>query len=119
MKKLNLQPTVSQAAEYIFNMDTGQLGNMTAAHLEEKFNTENTDLDNLFQDEMGLTLKDFLVSEKMYRAAKLLKPKKRNPPIPEKVALRLGYDNLIDFSNDFMNKFGTTPEEFCKTAGKR
>lgn len=62
----------------------------------------------MFKKEMGVSLKEFIITEKMKLAKSLLKSTKL--PIST-IALRVGYRNFSHFSQSYKKVMGLTPEE--------
>lgn len=62
----------------------------------------------MFKKEMGVSLKEFIINEKMKLAKSLLKSTKL--PIST-IALRVGYRNFSHFSQSYKRVMGLTPEE--------
>ena len=75
-------------------------------HLNEDY------LGRLFRKKMGVSLKDFILREKMAFAAELLE--KTSMPVSE-VALCVGFRNFAHFSTVFKKLQGMTPSRFRET----
>ena len=65
-------------------------------------------MSRMFKKEMGVPLKEFIITEKIKLAKNLLK----NTKLPiSTVALRVGYKNFSHFSKSYKKVMGLTPEE--------
>ncbi|MEX2103825.1 MAG: AraC family transcriptional regulator, partial [Bacilli bacterium] len=63
----------------------------------------------IFKNQMGVTLKDYIVQTRMKKACELL----RSPAYKVNVvAHAVGYENVSYFCSVFKNYYGTTPGEF-------
>lgn len=63
----------------------------------------------LFRKETGLSFKDFVLKEKMKRAAQLLSNSKLPIGI---IASKIGFDNFSHFSQTFKHYYGSPPQEY-------
>ncbi len=70
-------------------------------------------LSRMFKKEMGVSLKEYIISVKMKVAKKLLEQTKL--PIST-IALRIGYGNFSHFSQTYKRVMGVTPEEGRKNS---
>ena len=66
-------------------------------------------LSKLFRKEMGLSLKDYILTEKMKQAASLLTDS--NLPIGL-IASKVGFDNFSHFSRTFQNYYKMPPKDY-------
>lgn len=88
-----------------------------AAHLESELRREelaelvhlNPDyLTRRFKKEMGMSLREYVIEQKMQEARALL----RTTGLPISfVAAKVGYSNFSHFSNSYKKQFGVTPQE--------
>ena len=65
-------------------------------------------MSRMFKKEMGVSLKEFIITEKMKLAKSLIKSTKL--PIST-IAMRVGYRNFSHFSQTYKRVMGMTPEE--------
>lgn len=82
---------------------------ITAAVLCEHFSVSNYQLRNCFLNVYGMTVAEYCRSQRMQRAAKLLK--ETDLPILE-IACRVGYDNSSKFSKVFSEVIGVLPSRY-------
>ncbi len=97
---------VEQAVSFIRDHLQSKLSRQDVAdqvHLNPEY------LSKLFRRETGLSLKDFILTEKMKKAATLLADS--NLPI-SLVASKVGFDNLSHFSRTFQNYYQTSPKDY-------
>lgn len=66
-------------------------------------------MSRIFKKMEGITITDFIIEERMFLAAELLKADKL--PI-SRIAYECGYDNYSYFTKIFRKKFNVTPREF-------
>lgn len=65
-------------------------------------------VNRLFKKETGMSVKSYIIQQKMLEARDLLK----NTSLPiSHIAVRLGYSNFSHFSSSYKKKFGITPLE--------
>ena len=74
-------------------------------HLNEEY------FSRLFRQQTGLTFKDYVLTEKMNAAKKLLRNSKLSISI---IASKVGYDNFSHFSKMFKKLTNQTPQEYRK-----
>lgn len=94
-----------------------EICNYIAAHLESELRREelaelvhlNPDyLTRRFKKEMGMSLREYVIEQKMQEARALL----RTTGLPISfVAAKVGYSNFSHFSNSYKKQFGVTPQE--------
>ena len=71
-------------------------------------------LSKLFKREEGIGIGDYIVDERMFLAAQLLKAGRANV---SRIAYECGYDNYSYFTKVFKKKYGMTPREYMQKAG--
>lgn len=102
-------PLVMAAAEYIQQHGNDKISVQTLCRL---LNTNPSTLNFRFRKELSLSTGQFILEEKMERAAELL----TNTTFSiSQVASRCGYENLYYFSNAFKKYFSLSPTVYRKT----
>lgn len=71
--------------------------------------TNRTSLNRSFQHAFGYTIFEWLVEQRLLRAAKLLRSTDR---LIVDIALSVGYESHAGFSNAFKNRFGLSPSQY-------
>ena len=84
---------------------------ITISQLADKFNASPTHIKKIFRNVYGLPIYAYIRSQKMLRAAQLLRD--TNLKIID-IAGEVGYDNGSKFSKAFSDVMGTTPSIFRK-----
>jgi two-component system response regulator YesN len=69
-------------------------------------------LSRLFRKETGMSLSDYILQERMRKAAELLTATDESV---SSIAIRLGYDNFSYFAKMFKKVYRMTPQEYRKT----
>lgn len=101
----------------------GQVKSYITAHLKEDLRMEQMArqfcisadyLSKLFKREEGIGIGDYIVDERMFLAAQLLKVGRANV---SRIAYECGYDNYSYFTKVFKKKYGMTPREYMQKAG--
>lgn len=99
---------VELAKQYIaksLNKNISRKSVAEQVHLNEEY------FSRLFRQQTGLTFKDYVLTEKMNAAKKLLRDSKLSISI---VASKVGYDNFSHFSKMFKKLTNQTPQEYRK-----
>lgn len=89
--------------------------NITRADVAEEVHLNEEYFSRLFSRQTGFTFKDYLLSEKMKAARKLLITSALPVSI---VASKVGYDNFSHFSQIFKKYTGVSPQEYRKDNNK-
>lgn len=76
--------------------------------LAEKFNLSPDYMTKIFKSETGITIKEYIIRQKMKMAQSLLRT--TNLPVSF-VAAKVGYPNFSHFSYTYKKAFGITPQE--------
>ena len=100
--------TIDQAIAYIkrnMNKNISRSDVAEYVHLNEEY------FSRLFKQETGATFKDYVLSEKMKEAKKLLTHSRLSISI---IASKIGYDNFSHFSKMFKKVTNQTPQEYRK-----
>ena len=84
---------------------------ITTAQLAEQFKTSPSQIKNSFYGVYGVSVHQYIRTQKMQEAAKLLRD--TNATVLE-IAGRFGYENGSKFANAFRNVFGVSPTEYRK-----
>lgn len=69
----------------------------------------------LFRKETGLSFKDYVLKEKMKRAANMLSSTSLSVGL---IASKVGFDNFSHFSQTFRKYYNLSPQEYRETSGK-
>lgn len=96
---------ISKVSDYISNHLESQLWREELAevvHLNPDYLTRR------FKKEMGISLREYVINQKMQEARALI----RSTGLPVSfVAAKVGYSNFSHFSNSYKRQFGVTPQE--------
>lgn len=104
---------INDVIDYIaWNMET----NIKVKDIAKHFGYNPKYLSNLFATEKGVSLKQFIIQNKINRAKFLLTD--TNDTIAE-ISGQLGYSDSYNFMKLFKNKTGMTPTEYRNTYDKR
>ena len=100
---------IPKVCDYIANHLESQLWREELAevvHLNPDYLTRR------FKKEMGLSLREYVINQKMQEARALI----RSTGLPVSfVAAKVGYSNFSHFSNSYKRQFGVTPQEDRQT----
>lgn len=108
----NITDPVEQIMLYIRNHIHQKLSRQEIAdrvHLNPEY------ISKLFHEKTGVSLKSFILQEKMKRAADLLADSKLPIGI---IASKVGFDNFSHFSQTFRGAFQMSPQEYRQQNGK-
>lgn len=101
----NEDSKIEQAKEYIFqNLDK----NIRREDIAAEIFINPSYLSRIFKKSEGISLKDFIVQEKMKMARSLLKNSKLSVSV---IAIKVGYSNFAYFSQVYRKTYGVTPTE--------
>lgn len=97
---------VRQAIEYI---NKTYMQGVTVSDISEHIGISRTHLNHVFQEDLNLSVQDFLIDYRMHRAAGLL----IHSSVPiKKISNQVGYRDSLVFSKAFKRKFGMSPKEY-------
>ena len=106
--KIDMSMLSTQIDEYITENLTG---NLTVSKLCRQFYTSKEKLYKLSKEEFNDTIKNYILTKRLDKAALLLKNTKS--PISE-IAYQAGFQDYNYFIRIFKNKFDTTPLQYRK-----
>ncbi len=107
------QSAVHQALEYVRK---NLKRNITRTEVAEHVHLNEEYFSRLFKKETGVGFKEYVQSEKMKEAQKLLANSKLSVEI---IASKVGYRNFSYFSSAFRKKTGIPPQEYRKSQNKQ
>lgn len=93
----------------ILEVDMGLSNSLTLAYFAENLNVNRSYLSNLFRQEIGVTLTEYVTSRRIRHAADLLLTSQN--PI-KKVAEQVGIADVHYFSRLFKREMGQTPSQY-------
>jgi AraC-like DNA-binding protein len=106
---VKLDDTTSQIKQYV---DTHYATITSVNEIAEHFFHSPNYLSNIFSKEAGITLKNYMITERIERAKKLL----ANPNMKiSTIAAEVGYKSTQHFSTVFSNQIGMTPTSYRNT----
>lgn len=99
---------------YVISCDLSTLGKLTVESLSRHFLIEKKNMCYQFKKDIEISLEEYLISLKIYRAANILgKSGKERDKVPiRQIANLLGFHDLSIFTRCFWDHMGTTPERF-------
>jgi AraC-like DNA-binding protein len=99
---------------YAIGCDLITLGRLTVDSLAGHFLVEKGYMSEKFKKDIEISLEEYLISLKIYRAALILgKSSKERDQVPiRQIAYILGFHDLSIFTRRFWDHIGTTPEKF-------
>ena len=97
---------VRQAIEYI---NSTYMQSVTVSDISEYIGISRTHLNHVFQEEINLSVQNFLIDYRMCRAAGLLI---HTSDSIKKISNQVGYRDSLVFSKAFKRKFGVSPKEY-------
>lgn len=101
---------VDQAVHYIHkNIGT----DLRRTDIAKEVNLNEDYLSRIFKKQMGVSLKEYILQEKMYLARNLLKNTKFSISV---ISERVGFDNFAHFSKSYKKLMGKTPAEERKVS---
>ncbi|MGE5342173.1 MAG: helix-turn-helix transcriptional regulator [Candidatus Omnitrophota bacterium] len=105
------EKTISdRVVEYVLTVPDHEFAELTAAVLAHSFCMDRTKLSRHFKRGVHMTLEDFLIREKMTRAAFLLKAQERITV--EEVSKKIGYSTADYFIRKFKSYYGIAPGKY-------
>lgn len=87
-----------------------------SAHIEEKLKRKYNYLSNLFSEVEGITIKQYVISQKTEKVKELLVYNELNL---SEIADKLGYSNVSHLSTQFKKVTGLTPSYFKSVKDKK
>lgn len=105
-------PYVSQAIDYINGM---YAQGITVADIADHVGISRSHLNHLFQEEVNMSVQNFLLDFRMDKAANLLV---NSDMSIKEISYHAGYVDPLVFSKAFKRKFGMSPKEYRKYEDK-
>lgn len=102
-------PCIKKAVEFINNNLSKKL---TLADVAESAYVSNCTLTNKFKKELKITVQEYILAQRMFKAVQLLKNSKMSVA---EISEKLGFSDQFYFSKCFKHKFGSSPREYRKS----
>lgn len=99
-----------QAIDFILTRKIEELADLTRAKIARALSVNANDLAHKFKNHQHITLRKFILREKLHRAAFLLE-KKQELTIND-LAAKLGFSKLEHFDKEFMRYFAAEPIQY-------
>ncbi len=109
LKEKKKSPRLARMVEYIEDHLSEKI---ELAKLADHVNVSRTYASAIFKDELGITISEFILKERMLEAGRLLR--ETDLPISE-IASSLGYCSQSYFTKNFTEMEGMTPGEYRKS----
>ncbi len=107
---MQTEEIIEQAVEYILTQDIDEIKKCTSAVVARQIGMDDQHLSQLFEGNFGLTLDDFIVREKIYRAYFLIR--KEFDVSMEQLSQELGFVIVGEFERAFETCFSITPLQY-------
>lgn len=102
-------PCVKKALEHINNNLSKKL---TLSDISESAYVSNCTLTNKFKSELKITVQEYILAQRMFKAVQMLKNSKMSVA---EISEKLGFSDQFYFSKCFKTKFGLSPREYRKS----
>lgn len=99
-----------QAIVFILTRNNEELKNLTDVEIAKNIGVNSSFLSNRFKKDQKISLSDFILREKLYRAYFILR-KDDEKPIDE-LSRELGFSNVEDFDSEFEKFFAISPKVY-------
>jgi AraC-like DNA-binding protein len=99
-----------KAVEFILSRKTDELGKLTEEKIAQSIGTKISNLSCSFKVDQKITIPDFILREKLYRAYLILREGSKKT-IAE-LSDELGFVKVEDFNIEFENYFAITPKNY-------
>jgi AraC-like DNA-binding protein len=100
----------SQAVDYILTRKNEELGNLDVENVAKGIGADRSYLSRNFKIEQEISLNDFILREKIYRAVFLLE--KSHDISIEELSNKLGFRKVEDFVKEFSSIIAIEPDKY-------
>ncbi len=107
----------AQAVEFVLTREIGELRYLKAIDIARNFGINNFYLSRIFKIDQKITLNNFILREKIYRAVFILE--ENFDKSIEELARELGFVKVADFNSEFKKYFTISPERYRDLRRKR
>jgi AraC-like DNA-binding protein len=109
-EKMKMNEISEQAIVFILTRNNDELKNLTEVEIANNIGVDSFLLSNRFKKDQKISLPDFILREKLYRAYFILR--KNDEKSVDELSRELGFSNVDDFDSEFEKFFAISPNVY-------